>query len=315
MDVLVTVILPVFLVIGYGYAATWAGLMNDSAVEGIMRFAQNFAIPVLLFRSIAQLDLGAAYDLRLLGSFYAGAFAGFFFAAGIARFVFHRPGPDCVAIGFCGLFSNSLLLGVPITQRAYGVEALTGNYSIISIHSPMLYTFGITVMEFTRSRGEGASIPAVAARALAGILRTPLVIGIMAGFAANIGMRVTGHDLPEPVWAAVTMVAGAALPAALFGLGGVLYRYRPEGDMALVAVVSLASLILHPAIAFGLGHAFGLDAAGLRSAVVTAAMAPGVNAYLFANMYGAARRVAASSVLIATAASILSVWFWLSVLP
>jgi predicted permease len=44
-------------------------------------------------------------------------------------------------------------------------------------------------------------------------------------------------------------------------------------------------------------------------------MAPGFNAYIFANMYGRARRVAASSVLIATAISILSVWFWLGALP
>ncbi len=43
-------------------------------------------------------------------------------------------------------------------------------------------------------------------------------------------------------------------------------------------------------------------------------MAPGFNAYLFANMYGRAKRVAASSVLIATGASILSVWMWLALL-
>ena len=44
-------------------------------------------------------------------------------------------------------------------------------------------------------------------------------------------------------------------------------------------------------------------------------MAPGVNAYLFANMYGVAKRVAASSVLIATALSVLTIWGWISVLP
>ncbi|MDO5530144.1 MAG: AEC family transporter, partial [Paracoccus sp. (in: a-proteobacteria)] len=33
------------------------------------------------------------------------------------------------------------------------------------------------------------------------------------------------------------------------------------------------------------------------------------------NIFGVARRVAASSVLIATAASVLTIWFWLEVLP
>ena len=50
-------------------------------------------------------------------------------------------------------------------------------------------------------------------------------------------------------------------------------------------------------------------------AVLTAAMAPGVNAYVFANMYGRAKRVAASSVLAATSLSVLTAWFWLGQLP
>ena len=67
---------------------------------------------------------------------------------------------------------------------------------------------------------------------------------------------------------------------------------------------------------YGLGHyGFGLDTASLRSATVTAAMAPGVNAYMFAHMYGVGKRVAASSVLIATALSIFTTWGWLHLLP
>jgi hypothetical protein len=44
-------------------------------------------------------------------------------------------------------------------------------------------------------------------------------------------------------------------------------------------------------------------------------MAPGVNTYIFANIYGTARRVAASGVLVGTAVSILTIWLWLLVLP
>jgi len=37
-------------------------------------------------------------------------------------------------------------------------------------------------------------------------------------------------------------------------------------------------------------------------------MAPGLNAYIFANMYGRAKRVAASTVLIVTAGSVFTIW-------
>lgn len=314
MSGLIDVILPVFLVIGFGYLAAWRGLFSESAVDGLMRFAQNFAVPVLLARSIAKLDLGASYDAGLMISFYTGAFLSFGIGLAAARFWLGRSPVDAVAIGFCCLFSNSLLLGIPITERAYGSDALAGNFAIISIHSPVLFTAGILAMEAARSQGAG--LGAVAINALRGVLRTPLVLGILTGFTIQAGKALTGHDLPEPVWAAMDMVARSALPAALFGLGGVLLRYRPEGDGRAIAMVSALSLLVHPGTAYILGHwVFGLPTAGLRSAVMTAAMAPGVNAYIFANMYGAAKRVAASSVLIATALSILTIWAWLAILP
>ena len=95
-----------------------------------------------------------------------------------------------------------------------------------------------------------------------------------------------------------------------------LFRYRPEGDRGTIALVCAASLVAHPGITWLLAtQVFHLDTAGLRSAVMTGAMAPGVNAYLFAHMYGVAKRVNASAVLIGTAASIGTVWVWLAILP
>lgn len=312
MTALIDVILPVFLVIGFGYAAARFGIFNDASVDGVMRFAQTFAVPCLLFRSIATLDLSLAYDAGLMLSFYIGAFAGF--AAGFlgARLIFGRAVEDAVAIGFVCLFSNSLLLGLPITERAYGTDALAGNYAILSIHAPVFYAFGITVMELARSRGKGMAASALVVKVSRAILTQPLVVGIVLGFAVNL----SGLPVPPVVGSAVEMMARAALPVALFGLGGVLHRFPPQGDMRAIAFAAAVSLILHPLITWSLGRfVFDIGTANLRSAVLTAAMAPGVNAYLFANMYGVAKRVAASTVLLGTAASILSIWGWLNILP
>lgn len=314
MSALFDVILPVFLVVAFGYIVCWRKMLSEVAVDGIMRFAQNFAVPVLLFSAMARLDLGKNFDPLLLLSFYAGAFVSFGFGVSAAYYWLRRPIEDSIAIGFVCLFSNSLLLGIPIMERAYGPDALVGNFAIIAIHSPMLYTFGITLMEFARARGQNLSVGRVALRALSGVLHTPLVIGILSGLVMNLLIQA-GLVMPEGFWGAVEMMASAALPAALFGLGGVLYRYRPEGEMRAILMCCAASLILHPVVTFGLGKLFGLSMPEMRSAVVTASMAPGVNAYLFASIYGVAKRVAASTVLMATALSILSIWFWLSVLP
>ena len=311
MAALLDVILPVFLVIGAGYLAVWRGLFADSAVDGLMIFTQRFAIPCLLFSAISTLDLGQEFDLRLLLSYYAGATASFAAGALAARFVFARPWTDSVAIGFACLFSNTVLLGLPITERAYGPDALAGNYAIIAIHAPFGYALGITAMEIARAGGSGLGSVAFLRQIFAAMFSNALIIGILLGFAVNLG----GVPLPGPVTEAIDLMVRAALPAALFGLGGVLYRYRPEGDLRQIAVMLAAALMLHPAVTFALGTLTGLSTDALRSAVVTGGMPPGVNAYIFANMYGVARRVCASAVLMGTAASLVTAWVWLALLP
>nr|WP_238936925.1 AEC family transporter [Sulfitobacter geojensis] len=300
--------MPVFLVIGFGYVAVWRGVFPTAGIDGVLRFAQNFAVPCLLFQAISKIDIAASFDPRLLVSFYTGAAA--CFALGIigARVFFKRDWEDCIAIGFCCLFSNSVLLGLPIAERAYGPDALTGNFAIIAFHSPFCYGLGITVMEIVRGRGQSAvQLFRSVTRAM---FRNALVLGILAGFAVNL----SGLTLPGVVDDALSLIARAALPAALFALGGVLMQYKPEGDMKAIVMVCCLSLLVHPAIAWGMGSILSLDKDQFRAAVLTGAMAPGFNAYIFANMYGRARRIAASAVLIATGSSILSVWFWLSVL-
>ena len=72
--------------------------------------------------------------------------------------------------------------------------------------------------------------------------------------------------------------------------------------------------MIHPAIVWTLGTSLSLPQDLFRSGVLNASMAIGFNGFIFANLYGRAKRVAASSVLISTGSSILTVWFWLLVL-
>lgn len=308
IQTLLLVILPVFVVIGFGYVSVWRGWFPQSGIDGVMRFAQNFAIPCLLFRAIARIDIAASFDPALLVSFYTGATAGFCLGFIAARTIFRRDTEDSIAIGFCCLFSNSVLLGLPITERAYGADVLAANYAIIAFHAPYCYLLGITAMELSRARGTG--VMAAARKVLDAIVHNALFVAIVLGFLWNLG----GLPIPQVVDEGLALVARAALPAALFALGGVLTQYRPEGDMAQIAVVCGITLLVHPAITYAMGSALSLPPESFRPAVLTAAMAPGFNAYVFANMYGRAKRVVASSVLISTGASILTVWLWLTIL-
>ncbi|RYH09498.1 AEC family transporter [Tropicimonas sp. IMCC6043] len=307
---LIYVILPVFLVVGFGYLAVRRRLFPDSAVDGLMLFSQGFAIPALLFRAISDLDL-STLTANLFLSYYGGATVAFLFAMLGARFLFRRPWEDSIAIGFGGLFANGLLLGVPVTQQAFGPEATLPNFAIISVNSLYCYALGITLMEIARASSTGSSLADLPGKVLGAMFRNNMIIGIVLGLAVNL----TGLPMPAPLTEALDLMARAALPAALFGLGGVLYHYRPEGDLRIIAWLLIASLFLHPATTWLIGTTRHIPNDGFRSSMVMAAMAPGVNAYIFANMYGVARRVVASAVLIGTVLSLFTSSVWIHLLP
>jgi predicted permease len=311
MQALLDVILPVFLVVGAGYATVRFALFSDQIIDAVMKYTQNFAIPALLFKAIAGLDLGQSFDPALLLSFYTGSATCFFVGLLAARYLFRRDWEDSVAIGFCCLFANSVMMGLAITERAYGTAALAANYAIVAVHSPFCYGLGITAMEIARAHATGQparTLPKTVGRAM---FSNALVLGILLGFAVNL----SGLALPQVGRDALDMIVRTALPLALFGLGGVLVRYKIRGDAKIVATVCAVSLVLHPLVVWNMGKVMQLDVGQYRSAVLTAAMAPGVNTYIFASIYGKAQKIAATSVLVATSLSVLSIWLWLGGLP
>ena len=90
MQALLDVILPVFFVVGLGYAVVWRKVFSTVAVDGLMTYTQNFAIPCLLFMALIKIDLGQAYSFRLMGSYYIGAASGFALGFLGARYIFKR---------------------------------------------------------------------------------------------------------------------------------------------------------------------------------------------------------------------------------
>jgi hypothetical protein len=304
------IVAPVFLVIGAGYLAVRHRLFADRFVDALMKFAIQFAVPCLLFRATATMDLGSAYDWRSMTAFYLGATASFGIAMLMSRGLFGRAPGEAVAVGFSALFSNLVLLGLPISQRAWGEGsvAMATAYAIVSIHAPFCYLIGITSMELLRA--DGRSLRDTARVVVRAMFRNSLMIGIGLGFAVNL----SGLPLPGALTSALDIIATAALPTALFGLGGTLTRYSIRRSVAEASGVSALSLTLHPSIALGVCALLKVPAPFTAAVVLMAAMAPGINGYLFASMYQRGQETAASTVLLGTTASILSVSLWLWIL-
>jgi malonate transporter len=283
-----------------------SGYLKSDLAGNLNALAVRLAIPILLFRAMYSLDFATALHWPLLASFYIGAIASFYLSTLLAKLIFNRRSGEAVAVGFCAMFSNTVLLGVPIAERSLGPEILPLVFGIIAFHAPCIYATGIMTMEFARRDGRGfGQTLMVAGRS---IFENPLMIGILSGALFN----VLSISLPTPLEASVDMIANAAIPLALVGIGAAMTGYQLKSRLSETVTVSVISLIVHPAIVFVISHyLLGLPLQYVKVGVIIAAMPPGFNIYIFAVMYDRAVALSASTIIVATMASILTISMWL----
>jgi len=299
------IVVPVFVLVIIGYCFVKSRLVTDSVIDGLMRFGILIAIPCLLFRAAASLDLNTAFEWRPLVAYYAGAVSCFIIAILIFQFGFKKRPGESVGIAFAALFSNLVMLGVPISERAWGLEFMNPNYALIAVNAPICYLIGITVMEFTRADGRNGRDTAIV------VARTMFKNSFMIGIGLGLLVNISGLQVTKPVDASIELLARSAIPVALFGLGGILTRYSAKKASREASIISVLALIIHPLIALLACWWFELSEDLIRSIVLMAAMAPGLNAYLFANMYKRGEAIAASTVIMSTTLSILTLSLWL----
>ena len=299
MGILLEITAPIFVLIFFGFLSLKLKFFNPTTINGLMKFVTNIAIPVLLFNSVAKMDLGVGFNSGLLLSFYTGSFISFIFALFLSLKVFQRSREESVVIAFTALFGNTVLLGLAVIDRAFGEESLAGTYTIVVFHAPFCFLVGITTMEAFRGKHRLKGV--ILFSVLNEIRKNAIIIGMGIGFLFNL----LNFSLPTFFQVPVSMISESAIPSALFGLGGILAQYKPEGDIKLILVVCIITLIFHPLWVWIFStQIFMLPKELIQSGVLTAAMPPGLNAFIFASIYQKGRKIAASSALCGTIFSI-----------
>ena len=282
IQTIATIIIPVFIIIALGYSATLFKFLEISEIQILTKFAQNIALPCLLFINLYKLDLNSVFSLNLLLTFYLSASISFVIGILIGYYFFLKNLANSIPIGFCCLFSNSLLLGLPITELALGTEALESNFIIVAFHAPFCYLLGISAMEISINGNKNLLI--ACKKILKSILSNALTVGIILGFLFNVSHIPIPYFLTD----ALNLLAKAGIPIALFALGGILTQYKEKLINSLPQSIMIAciSLFIQPLLTVYFGkNIFTISEEELKSAVITAAMAPGVNAFIFSNMY------------------------------
>jgi predicted permease len=298
---LLEVVAPLFGIVALGFLAARLRILEERGVQGLVLFVFNFAIPVLLFRSTARMDLPDDVAWSFLIAFYAGSFTTYGLGLAVGRFLFGRPLDEQAIFGMGAGYSNNVLLGIPIVLTAYGPEATLPLFLIIGLHSALLLP--VTVALIQAGRGAHLSWREQVGGVAWELLKNPIVAGLLLGFLAN----ASGLALPGPVDRLAELLGAAAVPTALFAMGASLAAYHAQHVGAPTASLAALKLLVHPFLVWVLAaHVFGLEGVWMTTAVTLAAMPSGVNTYLFAARYDAAAPVASRTVLVTSTLSVVT---------
>ena len=295
-------IAPIFIVITAGWLSIRLGLIKDSSGEGIADFVFVIALPLMLFRTIATVELPPSPPWAFWLSYYLGLALVWAVIAPVARIVFGRGAQEAGIIGFTVSQSNIVLLGIPLILRVFGDEGRVPLFLLVAVNLPVTMTVATLLIETAETGGSQ----------LLSMLRklclNPILIGIAAGFL----FRQTGLPLPEIANASLKFISDAAAPCALFAMGTALSRYGLGGDSRLLAVVVTLKLMAFPLAVYLLtSKVFALPPIWAAVATVLAGSPCGVNAYLLAERYKLGLGLTSGAIAVSTVLSLATTTFWL----
>ena len=299
MALILDIILPVFGLVILGFVAAKAKWFDEGAIRGLSLFVFNFAIPVMLFRTLARVEMPEAIEWGFLLSYYIGALTVFALGMASAGILYRRPLEAQGAAGLTAGYSNTVLLGIPLILTTFGDDAALPLFLLVAFHSLLLFPIGTAVIEAGRGRGAGLrNLPLVTAK---GMAKNPIMVGLVLGLAFNL----LDLGIPGPVDTIAETLGQAALPCATFAMGASLAQYRIAGSLGESGILIGLKILIHPLLVWLLATmVFDVAPLWASVAIVMAALPTGVNAYLFAERYGTGIAQAATAVLVSTGITI-----------
>lgn len=291
--------LPFFAVIGVGYWAGRVKFFTPEATGYLTKFVFYFALSAMLFRFSANLSITDILDWSYIQAyFYASLFV--YLCVTAVALLRRRSVEEAAIEAQCSVIGNVGFLGVPMLVLLMGADAI--GPVMLTLAVDLIFFGSLVVILITGSR-DGRMSAGVLKTVGLGLLKNPMIVSIVLGFAWSASKA----PIPVPLNEFLSILGGAATPGALFAIGASLATKSAE-RLQVATWLSFAKLVLHPfAVAVCAIWLFPVDPYSASVMIAAAALPVAGNVYMIAQHYGVAPARVSASILISTVVSILTV--------
>jgi malonate transporter and related proteins len=294
-----TLLAPMFALAGLGFGLGRLPFWRPSWTRAVSRFVFAVPLPALLLHLMSDFSRMPPVDARLLIAFFGSCFIVFGVGRVVARLAF---GLDAVAqsvFALGGVFSNNVLLGVPLARLALGPESLPSVSLVLVFNALTLWTLATVSVEWAR---HGSFSLSGVGHTLRGVITNPIILAILTGTAIGI----SGITLPSPVTRGLAALASVAGPFALVVVGLGLSEYGVRRGLAPGLTITAIKLLVQPAVVWLLALALGLPPLERHAVVLLGSLSVGVNVYLVATQFETLEGAIATSLVLSTALAALT---------
>ena len=287
----------VWLIILVGWFVGRKNVLGDNAPMVLSRLSFFVASPALLLETLAKAQLRTVLaEPLLVAAVNAVVTGGIFFL--LVKFVLNRSLSEAVLSAMSSSTANAANLGIPIAAYVLGDAALIAPVLVFQL---AFYTPIYLMLLDSLTSGHRPT----PGRILLQIMTNPMILGTAVGLV----LAATRWQLPALLAEPLHLIAGAAIPAILIAFGMSLGTSKPlsaaDGRRSDILLATGFKLVLHPLVAFLLGHfVLGMGGAALFAVVVAAALPTAQNVFVAAQRYRVGVTVAKDTVLATTVLAI-----------
>lgn len=297
-------LLPVILLIALGWGVAKSKLVSQPSLKDVSNLLFLVLLPALLFRTMARVKL-EELDFVPIGVYFLSI--AIVFGATMLRFGFNRL---AAARGLAHIFSNTVLIGVPLIGLVFGESGLVVLFTLVSIHSLIILSTVTMIFELTLAREQRAAgigthhsmlrtVLVAIRKSILHPVPLPILVGLIYG-----QMHL---PLPEVVDITLNMLGAAMGPLALILVGATL-AFTPMGTMWKPALrIALCKVIVHPLIFIACAFALRQHGPAINIMLVVASLPVGANVFLFTQRYHVAEDEVSTSIAISTAMALVTV--------
>ena len=288
-------LLPDFLLILLGWVLCRRTSLDRPVWDAAERLVYYLLFPVLLFNSIVRTPLQPQQTLSLVLAGIGTTVCGIALAHALR--LWPRVDARLHASGAQIVFRSNSYIALALSERLGGSQGLAWMALVIALTVPI--TNVAAVLPLARHGGRSS---------LREVARNPLILGTLAGIAANIA----GLHFPDAVTTTLQRIGLAASPLGLMAVGAGLKLGGLKASPSLAAVLLGLRHAALPAIAIGLAAVLALPPEQRTIVVLYGALPTASSTYVLAARMGGDAGFVAGLVTLSTVLGAVSIPFWLA---